>query len=260
MTDMKAEVDQTLTQMKSNFNTGITRTAAFRKQQLRLLAKGIRECKGLMEDACYSDLGRAKFFTELSEVGPCLEYCDYFLEHLDEFMKDEYHDTPLLLQPCTAKIKYEPLGVSLIYGAWNYPYYVTLKPLAQAIATGNSALIKPSELSPKSAEAIKKVVEYLDPRCYKTILGGIDCAIELNNKPFDLICFTGSTQTGKIVAKAAAANLVPCILELGGKSPLIIDESADVDFAAMKCVFGKFQNGGQICIGVDYVLVHESQL
>ena len=238
---MNSEADKHLSEMKTNFDTGFSKPASFRKDQLKALMKGLKECKNDMEEACVKDLGRCKYFTELSEVNGCIDHCEYWLENLDTFMEDEYFDTPLILQPCSAKIKWEPYGVSLIYGSWNYPYYVTLKPLATAIATGNLAIIKPSELSPSTSNVIKHIVEkYLDPRAFRVLLGGVQLAVELNSMPFDLICFTGSTFTGKIVAKAAAANLVPCILELGGKSPLIIDETADVDFAAFKCIFGKF--------------------
>ena len=238
---IQSEADKNLEEMKEHFSTHFTKKAAFRKAQLHALCQGIKECKDEMEEACLKDLGRCKYFTELSEVTACIDYCEYYLEHLDEFMKDVNHDSPLLLQPCSAKIKWEPYGVCLIYGSWNYPYYVTLKPLANAIAAGNSVIIKPSEMSPNTSNVIKKIVEkYLDPRAYRVMIGGVDLAIELNNKRFDLICFTGSTVTGKIVAKAAAANLVPCILELGGKSPMIIDKTADLDFAAFKCIFGKF--------------------
>ena len=122
-------------------------------------------------------------------------------------------------------------------------------------------MIKPSELSPNTAAAIQKLVDnFLDPRCYRVIQGGVDVAVNITKHRWDLICFTGSSQTGKLVAKSAAENLIPCILELGGKCPVIIDQEANVDFAAFKTVSAKFQNAGQTCIGVDYVLCHESKL
>lgn len=146
-------------------------------------------------------------------------------------------------------------------GSWNFPYFVTIKPLVMAIAAGNCVMVKPSELAPKSSEVMQTLIEkYLDNKCIKVIQGDKDVCIELTNQKFDLICFTGSPEKGKLVAQATAKNLVPLILELGGKCPLIMDKSADFDFAANKCCYGKFQNGGQTCIGVDYVLVHESQM
>jgi aldehyde dehydrogenase (NAD+) len=156
-------------------------------------------------------------------------------------MCDVYFDPALIFFPNSTKIRYEPLGVALIYGSWNFPYFVTLKPLANAIAAGNCAIIKPSEMSPKSSGIIQKIVQkYLDNDCYRVILGDVNVSIQIGKFPFDLICFTGSTEKGKLVAKVAAENLIPCILELGGKCPIIIDESADVDFAAMKVAAAKF--------------------
>ncbi len=160
-------------------------------------------------------------------------------------MKDISVDTPLRLVPGSSKIRYEPLGVCLIFGSWNYPYIVTLKPLCQAIAAGNCCMIKPSEMSPYTSEAMKILIEkYLDKDCFKLIEGGVDVAIEITKQPFDLICFTGSTMKGKLVAEAAAKNLVPCILELGGKCPGIVDQNADIDFAASKICFARYNNCG----------------
>jgi len=174
-------------------------------------------------------------------------------------MKDDIRDTPLPLAPAKTMIRYEPLGVALIFGSWNYPYVVGLKPLCQAITSGNCAVLKPSEMSPTSSAAIKKLVDkYLDKDCYAVIEGGVEIASKICNYPWDLICFTGSTQKGKLVAEAAAKNLIPCILELGGKCPAVVDLSADIDFAASKVAFGRLNNSGQTCLATDYVLVHES--
>jgi aldehyde dehydrogenase (NAD+) len=160
-------------------------------------------------------------------------------------MKDVELDTPLLLAPSKTRIRYEPLGVVLIYGSWNYPYVVTLKPICQAITAGNCAIIKPSEMAPHASAVIKTLVEkYLDPDCFAVIEGGPEVAMEVQKHPFDLICFTGSTQKGKLVAEAAAKNLIPCILELGGKCPCIVDVSADIDFAAAKIAMARFSNSG----------------
>jgi aldehyde dehydrogenase (NAD+) len=148
--------------------------------------------------------------------------------------------------------------VALIFGSWNYPYVVGIGPLIAAIGAGNCAVIKPSEMGPAASAAIQKLVDkYLDNDCFRVIQGGVDVAIQITSKHWDVICFTGSTDKGKLVAAAAAKNLVPCILELGGKCPCIIDESADVDFAARKVAFGRFYNSGQTCLATDYVLCHE---
>jgi aldehyde dehydrogenase (NAD+) len=160
-------------------------------------------------------------------------------------MKDVELDTPLMLAPSKTKIRYEPLGVVLIYGSWNYPYVVTLKPLCQAITSGNCAIIKPSEMAPHASAVMKTLVEtYLDKDCFAVIEGGPEVAMEIQKHPFDLICFTGSTQKGRLVAEAAAKNLIPCILELGGKCPAVVDVTADLDFAADKIALGRFTNSG----------------
>lgn len=138
-------------------------------------------------------------------------------------------------------VHYEPLGVALIMGSWNFPYFVTLKPLVVCIAAGNCALIKPSELGPCASKCIEILVsKYLDNRFYRVIQGEADVSIKLTQSKFDIICFTGSTEKGKLVAKAAAANLVPCILELGGKCPLITDQTTNYDVAARQIVLAKF--------------------
>jgi aldehyde dehydrogenase (NAD+) len=174
-------------------------------------------------------------------------------------MRDEMRDTPLMLAPAKTMVRYEPLGVALIFGSWNYPYVVNLKPLCQAITSGNCAVIKPSEMSPASSTVIRKLVEkYLDKDCFAVIEGGVEIAAKICHYPWDLICFTGSTMKGKLVAEAAGKNLIPCILELGGKCPSVVDTSADINFAANKVAFGRFNNSGQTCLAPDYAIVHES--
>lgn len=173
------------------------------------------------------------------------------------------------MTPGISKVEYEPLGVALIMSSWNYPILTTIMPLANAIGAGNMAIIKPSEISRSSAKVIKKLVEkYLDPSAYKIIEGGQEVAKSIITKKFDLIVFTGSPEKGKIVASEAGKNLVPCILELGGKCPVIVDSkpnqsfitspfSSSLDYAAAKIIWGRFINCGQTCLACDYVLVHE---
>lgn len=137
---------------------------------MRQMLKGINEMKDELEQAVLKDLGRCPFFTEIGELNGIKDYCEYFIEHVDEFSKDTHFDPPLLLAPNTNWIRWEPLGVCLVYGSWNYPYYVNLKPVVQAIATGNCAVVKPSEMSPASSAACQKLVDkYLDNRCYRVI-------------------------------------------------------------------------------------------
>lgn len=156
---------------------------------------------------------------------------------------------------------YEPLGVVLIMSAWNYPLYTAIPPLAAAIAAGNCAILKPSELAPHSSNVLKKLLDlYLDKECYRAIEGGVQVASLITTLPFDLIIFTGSPEKGKMVAKAASQNLVPCVLELGGKSPTIVDSDAKLGMTAQRIVQGRFINTGQTCVACDYVLAQESIL
>lgn len=183
------------------------------------------------------------------------------MDNLKKWANDESVDTPMLIGPGKSKIVYEPLGVVLIMGSWNFPLYTTLGPLIHTIAAGNCALIKPSEMSPFVSNTLKKVINRsLDMNAYVCIEGQVEVAKALTTKKFDCICFTGSSEKGKLVAAAAGKNLIPCILELGGKSPVVIDESADVDFAAKKICLGRFINSGQTCIAPDYTLVHHTKL
>jgi aldehyde dehydrogenase (NAD+) len=160
-------------------------------------------------------------------------------------MADESVDTPMLLAPAKSRIVYEPFGVALVIGSWNFPFFTTIGPLIYAIAAGNCCIIKPSEMSPQSSKVMKRLfTRHLDSACYACIEGAVQVAIAITSKPFDVLCFTGSTEKGRLVAAAAAKNLIPCLLELGGKSPTIVDESADLDIAAKKVVFGRFANAG----------------
>lgn len=151
----------------------------------------------------------------------------------------------MLVGPGKSKIVYEPLGVVLVIGSWNFPLYTTLGPLIHVIGAGNTAVIKPSEISANTSNAMRKfVARFLETSAYAVVEGKIEVAKALTSKKFDSICFTGSSEKGKIVAAAAAKNLVPCILELGGKSPSIIDESADLEYAVKKICMGKYVNSG----------------
>ncbi|CDW90637.1 aldehyde dehydrogenase [Stylonychia lemnae] len=228
---------------------GVTRNVEWRKNQLRQLKKGIQEMTFQMTEAVKKDLGKSAFVTCLTflfESFQILQVIGLKQHQFIHFVKVVNLDTPLQFSPSSTKIIYEPLGVVLIYGSWNYPFVVTLKPLYQAIASGNCALIKPSELAPHSSAVIKLLVQrYLDESCYDVIEGGPEVAVEVQKHKFDLICFTGSSQKGKLVAT-------------GGKCPAVVDESANIDLAAAKISFARFNNSGQTCIATDYVLVHDS--
>ena len=198
-----------------------------------------------LEDSVKADLGRGGFITWFIELNSIEYQIDHTIKNLSKWTKDVSVDTPMLIGPACSKIVYEPLGVVLVMGAWNYPYYTTLGPLVDVIAAGNCALIKPSEFSPNVSKKIKSlIVRYLDSKSYICMEGAVEVAKTLTTKKFDFIIFTGGSEKGKLVAAAAAKNLVPCLLELGGKSPAIIDTSADLDLAAQKISFGRYQNAG----------------
>lgn len=225
---------------------------------LKQLLKGLKEMEQDLKEAIDKDLGRDSFVSWFVELEPTKLDAKHALQHVRDWSKEEVVDTPLFAGPGRSKIIYEPLGVALIISSWNYPILTALHPLIAAIASGNCAIIKPSEMAPYSSKALKKLVtQYLDNGCYQVIEGAIEVAKSLTSKKFDVIVFTGSPEKGKLVQKAASENLVPCILELGGKSPCVVDESADLDLAAKKIVFSRFTNSGQTCIAPDFVLVQE---
>jgi aldehyde dehydrogenase (NAD+) len=214
--------------------------------------------KDLIE-AVKADLGREGFVTWLSEFSIIEREIDHALSHLSKWSKSVCVDTPMFLGPAKSRINYEPLGVVCILGSWNFPIYTIIAPLVNAIAAGNCAVLKPSEIAPNTLRKIKLLItRNMDSNAYVAVEGQVEVAKALTSSKFDLICFTGSSEKGKLVAASAANNLVPCILELGGKSPAIVDASANLEHAAKKIVMGKFLNAGQVCIAPDYVLVHYS--
>lgn len=181
------------------------------------------------------------------------------LKSLKNWMKDVPVDTPIMCAPAKSRLHYDPLGVVLILGAWNYPIFTTFEPLVSAIAAGNVSLIKPSENSPNTSKVIKELVDkHLSKKFFRAMEGGVDLSTHLTSLKFDLIAFTGGNLIGVEVAKAAAKNLTKCLLELGGINPCIVDETADIEFAAKKVVNGRYMNCGQICIAPDHVFVHSS--
>jgi len=207
------------------------------------------------------DLYREKFQTHAAEVGGVCGEIDHVISQIKKWAKDEVVDTALFMGPATSIVRPEPLGVVCMMGTWNFPFLLTFNPLSNIIAAGNCVLVKPSEIAPHCSAVIAKIItESLDQRFYRVIEGKSKVAITLNKQKFDLFMFTGSTQKGKLVAEAAAKNLVPCVLELGGKSPVIVDIDADSTFAAKKVLVGKLANFGQVCMAPDYVLCHESKV
>lgn len=242
---------------KRAFGEGKTKPMAFRVQQLANLKKGLLAMQKELCEEVQKDLGRESFATWFYEFSVIEKEIDHTLANLKAWRKGQCVSTPVFLGPACSRIIYEPLGVACIIGSWNFPLYTTLAPLIYAIAAGNAAVIKPSEVSAFTSKKLKALItRWLDLNCFACVEGKVEVAKALTNSKFDLICFTGSTEKGKLVAEAAGKNLVPCILELGGKSPAVVDENANLEHTAKKIALGRFLNAGQVCISPDYVLVH----
>lgn len=195
----------------------------------------------------------------MCEIHTCVRDVEHTMEHLQDWMTEKCIDTPFMIGPAKSYILAEPLGVVAVLGSWNYPLATAIAPVINAIAAGNCVILKPSEIAPYTSRVMKKLFAFhLDSNAYQCVQGAVQVAIRATSSPVDLIIFTGSTEKGRLVAAAAAKNLVPCILELGGKSPVVVDKSADVEFAAMKLAHIAFMNSGQLCIRSDYVLCEHS--
>ena len=234
-------------------------TAAHRRMKLERLAQGIAARRGEIAAALRADFGKPAAEVEITEVQPVLREIRHVRRHLGRWMKPRRVGTPLILFGTRSEIRYEPKGAVLIIAPWNYPFYLALMPLVAAVAAGNSVVLKPSEKVPGTSAALARIVaDAFDAREVAVVEGDAAVAAALVDLRFDHIFFTGSARTGRRVLAAAAAHLTPVTLELGGKSPAIVDASADVARAAERIVWGKFLNAGQTCVAPDYVYVHES--
>ncbi|MCG1597937.1 aldehyde dehydrogenase [Staphylococcus epidermidis] len=241
---------------KAFFNTHKTKNLKFRKQQLKLLSKNIKNHENELLDALYKDLGKSKVEAYATEIGMLLKSIKLMRKELKNWSKTRQTDTPLYLFPTKSYIKKEPYGTVLIIGPFNYPVQLVFEPLIGAIAAGNTAIVKPSELTPHVAIVIKDIIEDTFDEAYVSVVeGGIEETQTLLSLPFDYMFFTGSEKVGKIVYEAAARKLIPVTLELGGKSPVIVDDTANIKVASERISFGKFTNAGQTCVAPDYILV-----
>ena len=210
-----------------------------------------------MDEALRLDLGKSSFEAYASETGLILEELNYHLRKLAKWARRERVRSPLVHFPASSFIYPQPYGKVLILGTWNYPLQIILLPLVGAISAGNCAVIKPSEFAPASANLLEEIIRDTFPAEYITVIqGASETGQELLNSKFDFIFFTGSPRVGKIVMESAAKNLVPVCLELGGKSPCIVEADADIKLAARRIIWGKLINAGQTCVAPDYVFVH----
>ena len=251
-------IDDITDNLKEFFNTNRTKDINFRLKQLKALKETIRHFEPEIAQALRDDLRKSDFEIYTTEVGFLMKEIDYAIKHLKKWAKTERVSTPIYLKPSNGYILKEPYGVVLIIVPFNYPFQLAFVPLIGAIAAGNCAFIKPSKRTPACAKVMCKIIEHTFSENYvKCIMPAQISSSEVLEGSFDYIFFTGSTQTGKLVAQSAASKLIPYTLELGGKSPVIIDKNANLEQAARKIAWGKFLNAGQTCIAPDYIFVPE---
>ncbi len=247
-----------LTQQKTFFSSQKTKDVRFRKRALQQLKDLLISNEELLCEAIDKDFGKSRFDTYTTEISFVLNDINYYLNNLNALAKPENVATNLVNLPGSSKIYREPLGNTLVIGAWNYPYQLSLSPLVAAIAAGNTCILKPSEVAENTMKAMAKMINSHFPQEYLFVAeGGVAEVTEILKLQFDKIFFTGSPKVGKIVYEAAAKNMTPVTLELGGKSPAIVAPSANLEVAAKRIVWGKFLNAGQTCVAPDYILVDE---
>jgi len=245
--------------LRECFDSGRTRPVGWRIAQLRALESFLHEREASIARALHSDFRKSAAETFLTETGWLLSEIRHVRKNLRRWLRPRRVGVPLHYQPGRAVVTREPLGVVLVIGAWNYPLQLCLAPLVGAIAGGNCAVVKPSELAPETSALLSSSLgAFLDPEAFMVVEGGQEETRELLRHRFDHLFFTGSRQKGGEVMQAAARHITPVTLELGGKCPCIVTEKADLGTAARRIVWGKFLNAGQTCVSPDYLLVHES--
>ncbi|HEY9840686.1 MAG TPA: aldehyde dehydrogenase [Candidatus Obscuribacterales bacterium] len=249
-------IPEIIATQRQYFNSGKTRPLAFRQGQLQALRGAIQRYEGQIMAALKQDFGKCSFEAYATEIGFVLDELSHTLRHLPEWVDPEDVKTPLVHQPASSQIIYEPYGVALIIAPWNYPFQLLIDPLIGAMAAGNCAIVKPSELTPATSRVIADLIaNTFDPHYVIALEGGVELSQELLEQQFDYIFFTGGTRIGRIVMEKAARYLTPVTLELGGKSPCIVDRGVPLEVTARRIVWGKFMNAGQTCVAPDYVLV-----
>ncbi len=254
----ESEIRQIVEKQRAYFYTGATLPLEGRIRALKKLRTYIREHEAELNQAIREDLGKSAYESYMCETGLVLTEITYMLRHIRSFARKKTVYTPLAQFPSRSFVKPSPYGVTLIMSPWNYPFLLTIDPLADAIAAGNTAVIKPSAYSPCTSRAIRTMIRECFPEEYVAVVtGGRAENTCLLNEPFDYIFFTGSQAVGKEVMAHAARHLTPVTLELGGKSPCIIEKTADLPLAAKRIVFGKYLNCGQTCVAPDYIYCDE---
>ena len=252
-------IAELVAKQRAYFETGATRPLEFRMEALRKLQEAMRRNEALIFQALKQDLNKAPMESYMCENGIVLEEIRYHLKHLPKWIRNRPVSTPMAQFHAKSFVAPEPHGVALIMSPWNYPVQLCLCPVVGAISGGNCVAVKPSAYAPATSAAIAKILgETFDPEYIAVVEGGREQNSALLEEKFDYIFFTGSVAVGKVVMEAASKHLTPVTLELGGKSPVIVDETADVKLAARRIAFGKVLNAGQTCVEPDYLLIHKS--
>lgn len=252
-------IEEIVSQQRNFYNTHQTKDISFRKKALLKMKKWIIENESLILQALYDDLGKGSTESYMCEIGMVLSELNDQLHHIEKWSKRHYVRTPLAQFHSRSFEVAEPYGVVLVMSPWNYPFMLSLDPLIGAVAAGNCVVLKPSKYAIHVSHVIKEMMDELfDSQYICVVEGGREENTQLLEQRFDYIFFTGSVNVGKVVMEKASHHLTPITLELGGKSPCIVDKSADIKTAARRIAFGKYLNAGQTCVAVDYLLVHES--
>lgn len=237
------------------FKAGKTRPVSWRVEQLKAIKAMIEARRGAIREALRHDLRRNETDADLMDIDINVHEAEFALAHLHDWIKPRREATPIVMEPGHVRVRRDPLGVTLIIGAWNEPFMLTLGPMVSAIAAGNTAVVKPSEVSEASAAVVAEMIpKFLDPDAVAVVTGGVAETTALLDQHWDLIFFTGSPAIGRIIHQAAAKHLTPTVLELGGKNPTIVHSSAHLKAAARRIAYGRFSNSGHICTAPDHVL------
>lgn len=248
-----------ISKLQAYFKTGQTRKLTFRREQLSVLLAATTHYEKKIIDALAADMGKSAFESYATEIGLVREEIRLHRRKLKSWARKQYTQTPITAIPARSYTQASPHGVSLIISPWNYPFQLAMMPLTAAISAGNCAVIKPSEYSQATTAVLKEMIEEnFESQYIQVVTGGPAESQKLLQQPFNYIFFTGSTKIGQIVAKAAVEQFIPFTLELGGKSPCIVDRNVNIRQAAKRIVWGKSINAGQTCIAPDYILVHQA--
>ncbi|CAD5227521.1 unnamed protein product [Bursaphelenchus xylophilus] len=252
---MLTENGQKIAQMRDYVNSGATRSYDFRMEQIRKIKQMLTLESDRICEAIYKDTRRRPEFTEFYEIGVAKMECDQFLDNLKEWMEDEYVDRTLVCMLDTPYVRKEPFGVCLLISPFNYPINLTVPALIAMIAAGNSVILKPSELTPNTSALFEEMYhKYFDKRLIQVIQGDGPATAALLNERFDHICYTGSERIGKLVMAAVSKHLTPVVLELGGQSPVLVDETVDLEITARRILWGKTSNAGQTCLAPNHLI------